>query len=220
MIKLSSYQACVDERVILEGVSVDFTPRQLVLLRGDNGAGKSTFLKGLFGLGGVASTGVMELEGEDVTSLPTHQKVLRGMFLVSQHVPAVPGLTVIQLLRELIQTHGLEYTTSELLERVKEYQQVLHLPEDFYKREVHVDLSGGQQKRLEMLQVMILKPRYLFLDEIDSGLDQEGKEIFSQVLQGDLKNSFRLIVSHNQDFCDFFSFDKVYEIRDSYMVEV
>jgi Fe-S cluster assembly ATP-binding protein len=194
------------------------------LISAANGSGKSSFLKALAGFEGYSLSGSFGLKKDtqdiDLQTCTIDERARLGLWLVSQELPAVPGLTIIQFLRELVKLYKLNLNTKDLLLKVKECQNRLGLEPDFYTKEVHHGLSGGQQKRLEMLQLLLIKPQYILIDEIDSGLDQAGKEIFSRLLESEFGESLQIIVSHNQDFCDLFNFDKKLTIKNQQILEL
>lgn len=167
---ITDLHASVEGREILRGVSLTVRSGEVHVLMGPNGSGKSTLSHVLMGNSDyIASRGSVTLDGEELLGLPTHQRAARGLFLAMQYPIEVPGVSLEDLLRTGLIERGA--TTDGLRARIETEADRIHFDRAFLDRPVNVDLSGGEKKRNETVQLAILKPKIAVLDEIDSGLD-------------------------------------------------
>lgn len=167
---ITDLHASVEGREILRGVSLTVRSGEVHVLMGPNGSGKSTLSHVLMGNPDyVVSRGSATLDGEELLGLPTHQRAARGLFLAMQYPIEVPGVSLEDLLRNGLTERGA--TTDGLRVRIETEADRIHFDRAFLDRPVNVDLSGGEKKRNETVQLAILKPKIAVLDEIDSGLD-------------------------------------------------
>ena len=162
--------AAVDGFEILRGVDLEVTSGEVHVLMGPNGSGKSTLSHVLMGRGDYEVTsGSVTIDGDELLGLPTWQRAARGLFLAMQYPVAVPGVPVGELLGVAVRAGGGD--VGGLDERLRVEAARLEVPPDFLTRGVNDEFSGGEQKRMETLQLAVLAPRFAILDEIDSGLD-------------------------------------------------
>lgn len=172
-------------RTVVEDITFQVPTGAVCALLGMNGSGKSSLLNACMGHPWYTITqGALQWHKEDLTSLPVTERARLGMFLISQHPLEIPGLSVETLLAE---SYRAVYTT---LPAGEQWQELLRgackqvgLTEDALTRQVGVEFSGGQKKRLELLQLLVLRPKLVLLDELDSGLDYEGVALLGTALQ-------------------------------------
>jgi Fe-S cluster assembly ATP-binding protein len=163
-------RASVEGFEILRGVDLEVTSGEVHVLMGPNGSGKSTLSHVLMGRGDYEVTsGSVTIDGDELLGLPTWQRAARGLFLAMQYPVAVPGVPVGELLGVAVRAGGGD--VGGLDERLRVEAARLEVPPDFLTRGVNDEFSGGEQKRMETLQLAVLAPRFAILDEIDSGLD-------------------------------------------------
>lgn len=170
---------------ILEGVSLDLEPSKVVAVMGPNGSGKSTLVNAILGSEKYeVESGKILLDGEEITSLPTHERAKRGLFASFQNPPEVEGVRFVTLLPMALQKIHPEDKSSivALRKRMVESFKRVGLSEDFVSRHVNVGFSGGERKRAEVAQMLFLRPRYALLDEVDSGLDVDALRAISSVI--------------------------------------
>lgn len=165
-LELRGLRAAVGDREILEGVDLAVAPGEVHAIMGPNGSGKSTLAHVLAGRPGPTVTGgAAWLDGVDLLALPPHERARAGLFLGLQHPIEVPGVTA-----EAALSHA-GVAVTDLPARVKTIAAAVGLRTDLLERPLNVDLSGGERKRSEIVQLCVLRPKVAILDEIDSGLD-------------------------------------------------
>lgn len=174
-LKIEGLRAGVPGREILQGVSLTVRSGEVHAVMGPNGSGKSTLAHVLMGRPGYeVLDGSATLDGVDLLALPTWQRARAGLFVAMQHPIEVPGVSLTTSLtaarppapRDEVRANG-----GGVAERMREEARRIGFDERFLQRPLNVDLSGGERKRNETLQLGVLRPRFAVLDEIDSGLD-------------------------------------------------
>ena len=160
----------VGEAEILHGITLRIAPGEVHAIMGPNGAGKSTLSAVLMGRPGYrATSGSVTLGGDDMLALDTWERAAHGLHLVMQYPSEVPGVSIQALMTEALERRGRDATDIDAL-LAAEAQRIGFAPE-FLTRSLNVDMSGGEKKRNETLQLAVLAPRIAILDELDSGLD-------------------------------------------------
>jgi Fe-S cluster assembly ATP-binding protein len=170
VLRISGLRVAVDRQEILRGVDLEVASGEVHALMGPNGSGKSTLAHALMGRPEYeVLDGSVTLGGEELLRLPTWERAAKGLFLAMQYPVEVPGVRMVDFLAAAIRGRGGE--PNGLAERLASEAQRLAVGEQFLRRGVNVEFSGGEQKRAETLQLAVLAPRFAVLDEIDSGLD-------------------------------------------------
>lgn len=183
------------------------------LLLGKNGSGKTSLLHGLFlhpSVGCVARN--ISLDKQDISDTSLIEMYHRGMHYIPQNLLPLPGVSFLSLLHIAFEN---KFTEKMFLivfaEKVKKICNMYGLPDYLLEKNVHENLSGGERKMQELIQVLVLKPKYLFLDEIDAGLDRDAKNIVVAIINGLKKDGVGIIlVSHSFEFTEHISVDQVY----------
>ena len=167
---ISGLCAEVAGKQILNGIDLVINSGEVHAIMGPNGAGKSTLSAVIMGKPGYTVTaGSVTLDGVDVLALPTWKRALAGVHLVMQYPTEVPGVHVDEMLTEALVARGRD--TKDLTARIAAEARTINFDEDLVSRALNVDLSGGEKKRNETLQLGVLEPKIAILDELDSGLD-------------------------------------------------
>ena len=167
---ISGLRASVDGFEILRGVDLRVGSGEVHVVMGPNGSGKSTLSHVIMGRGDYTVTGgSVMLDDEELLDLPTWQRANRGLFLAMQYPVSVPGVPVGELVASAARARGDD--VGAVTERIAVEAARLEVRDEFFTRGVNDDFSGGEQKRMETLQLAVLRPRIAVLDEIDSGLD-------------------------------------------------
>ncbi len=169
-LEIKGLTANVGDKEILKGVDLVVSSGEVHAVMGPNGAGKSTLSAVIMGKPGYTVTGgSVTLDGRDVLAMPTWQRATAGLHLVMQYPTEVPGVHVDDVLEEALRARG--RATDDLTKRIADEAGRINFDADIVSRALNVDLSGGEKKRNETLQLGVLEPKIAVLDELDSGLD-------------------------------------------------
>jgi Fe-S cluster assembly ATP-binding protein len=217
MLKIQDLHATVGETEILKGLSLEVPTGEVHAIMGPNGAGKSTLSYVLTGRDGYEVTkGSASLDGEDLLALEPNERAARGVFLSFQYpleIPGVPALTFIRTaLNAQRKARGeAEIPAPQFLKLARQKAAALKIDFEMLKRALNVGFSGGEKKRMEILQMAMLEPRLLILDETDSGLDIDALRIVSEGVN-ELRSPERsmLVITHYQRLLDYIKPDRVH----------
>jgi len=206
-----------EEKRILTGVNLAVPKGEVHAIMGPNGSGKSTLAYVLAGREGYEVTrGAVLWEGEDVLAMAPEERAARGVFLAFQYPMEIPGVATLTFLRTalnaLLRKRGAkELTTPEFMTRVKKEAAKLGIAEDILKRPLNVGFSGGEKKRMEILQMAVLAPTLCVMDETDSGLDIDAVRIVSEGVNR-LRSPARamLVITHYQRLLNYVVPDRVH----------
>ena len=221
MLKIENLHAAVEDNEILKGLSLEVPAGEVHAIMGPNGAGKSTLSYVLTGRQGYEVTaGTATLNGEDLLSLAPDERAARGVFLSFQYpleIPGVPALTFIRTaLNAQRKARGeAEISAPEFLKLARTTAASLKIDFDMLKRALNVGFSGGEKKRMEIFQMAMLSPKFLILDETDSGLDIDALRIVSDGVNA-LRAPDRgmLVITHYQRLLDYIKPDRVHVLAD------
>ena len=217
MLSISNLHVSVGEKPILKGLTLDVPAGEVHAIMGPNGAGKSTLGYALSGRPGYEATeGSVEWAGEDLLALDPAERAAKGVFLSFQYpieIPGVPALTFVRTaLNAQSRARGEEVVAAPgFLKLVREASKSLKMDFDMLKRPLNVGFSGGEKKRMEILQMALLEPSLLILDETDSGLDIDALRIVSEGVNA-LRRPDRamLVITHYQRLLDYIKPDRVH----------
>ncbi len=226
MLKISNLHASVEEKTIIKGLDLEINPGEVHAIMGPNGAGKSTLGYVLSGRDGYeVSDGAVELNGKDLLELDVEERAREGLFLAFQYPVEIPGVSNMEFMKESVnamrEQRGEEpLTAAEFLKKAKEACKQVQLPLDFLKRGVNEGFSGGEKKRNEIMQMILLEPSLCILDESDSGLDVDALQVVADGVnsQRDDKRSF-IVVTHYQRLLDYIKPDFVHILADGKIVK-
>ena len=217
MLKVTDLHAAVDGKEILKGLSLDVPAGEVHAIMGPNGAGKSTLSYVLTGREGYEVTaGSASLDGEDLLALAPDERAARGVFLSFQYPLEIPGVPALTFIRTALNAQRRargedEIAAPAFLKLAREKAAALRIDFDMLKRSLNVGFSGGEKKRMEILQMAMLSPRFLILDETDSGLDIDALRIVSDGVNA-LRAPERgmLVITHYQRLLDYIKPDRVH----------
>ncbi len=215
LLEIRDLHVSVEGTEILRGVDLTVPPGQLHALMGPNGGGKSTLAKALLGSPGYDVTrGQVLYKGEDITAWPTETRGKAGMFLAFQYPEEIPGVPLVQFLRQALSARrGMGLSVLELRVAVMEWMRKLGMDDSFGDRYLNEGFSGGEKKRNEILQMAVLEPDLAVLDETDSGLDIDALKIVasgvSQVRSARPELGV-LLITHYQRILDHLAPDVVH----------
>jgi len=217
MLRITDLHARVEEKEILKGLSLTINPGEVHAIMGPNGSGKSTLGNVLTGREGFEVTGgSVEFLGQDLFDLATEERARGGLFLAFQYPVEIPGVSNMEFLKAAVDARrkhlGLpDLAAVEFMKLARETSKRVSLDQGFLKRGVNEGFSGGEKKRNEILQMMLLEPRLCILDETDSGLDIDALQVVANGVNA-MRNEERsfLVVTHYQRLLDYIVPDYVH----------
>ncbi len=221
-LEIENLHVNVEGEEILKGVNLKIELGKVHALMGPNGSGKSTMANVLMGNPKYKITeGKIILDGEDITELSADERAKRGLFLSFQYPSEITGVTMSNFLRTAYNsTKGESVNVLDFHRKLKDKMKELSIDPRFSKRYVNEGFSGGEKKRNEILQMAILEPRYMILDETDSGLDVEAIRIVGNAVTK-MRNSENciLIITHYYRILNYITPDKVHVMIDGRIVD-
>lgn len=217
MLEIRKLHAAVNGIEILKGLSLEVPAGEVHALMGPNGAGKSTLSYVLTGRDGYEVTGgSATLDGADLLSMSPEARAVEGVFLSFQYPLEIPGVPTMTFLKAALNAQAkargaAELPATEILKRVRARADELRINPDMLKRPLNVGFSGGEKKRMEILQMAVLEPRLAILDETDSGLDIDALRVVADGVNA-LRAPDRamLVITHYQRLLDYIRPDKVH----------
>ncbi|WP_289117179.1 Fe-S cluster assembly ATPase SufC [Idiomarina sp.] len=226
MLSIKDLHARVEDTTILKGLDLDIKPGEVHAIMGPNGAGKSTLGYVLSGREGYeVESGSVSLEGKDLLDMEVEERAQAGLFLAFQYPVEIPGVSNMEFMKESVnamrEARGEDALSSaEFLKKAKEACKQVELPLDFLKRGVNEGFSGGEKKRNEIMQMIMLEPKLAILDESDSGLDVDALQVVAKGVnsQRDGKRSF-IVVTHYQRLLDYIEPDYVHILSNGKIVK-
>lgn len=207
---------------IVKGVSLTLAPGELVVVQGRNGSGKSTLLNAVMGHPKyVVTEGEILIDGEAATSLPTHERAQKGLFLALQQPPEIVGVALKDFVRtSLAAQRGERPRDAELEKTMTTALGAMRLDGRFANRSVNEGFSGGEKKRSEIVQMLALQPKYALLDEPDSGLDVAARQyVADAIAEMRKKGTGFVVVSHAQEFIDLLRASRVLVMQDGVLAK-
>ena len=222
LLQINQIHADIEEKEILHGVSLNINPGETHVLMGPNGAGKSTLGHVLMGNPKYhISSGNIIFKGNDITGESTDKRARDGIFLSFQEPLEVPGLSLESFIRSAIrQKTGRPIRVWEFHKELKKAMDILQMDESYADRDLNVGFSGGEKKKAEILQLLMLKPSLAILDETDSGLDVDAVRTVSRGVeeyQKD-KNGALLIITHSTRILEALHVDTTHILVDGKIV--
>ena len=220
MLDINNLIASVNGKKILAGFNLKIKPGEVHAIMGPNASGKSTLANVLAGKSGYKIEGTVIYDGKNLLDLPVEERAQKGIFLSFQYPLEIPGVNTNNFLKISLNTirkvKGLKKLDSiDFLKLVKEKAKKLKIDENILSRELNVGFSGGEKKKNEILQMIILEPKLAILDETDSGLDIDAIKIVSDGVNS-LRSKERsfLIITHYQRLLDYIKPDFVHVLVD------
>ena len=219
MLKINNLSAAVDDgqKQILHGLSLDVPSGEVHAIMGPNGAGKSTLSYVLTGRDGYdVTSGDVTLDGENLLDMDPEERAAKGMFLSFQYPLEIPGVPTMTFLKTALNAQRRargeeEMGAPEFLKKAHALASELKMKPEMLKRPLNVGFSGGEKKRMEIFQMMMLEPRFIVMDETDSGLDVDALRIVADgVNKLRSKDRGMLIITHYQRLLDYIVPDKVH----------
>jgi Fe-S cluster assembly ATP-binding protein len=217
MLSITNLHATVGEKQILNGLTLKVPAGEVHAIMGPNGAGKSTLSYVLTGRPGYTVTeGSATLNGEDLLAQEPNERAAKGVFLSFQYPLEIPGVPALTFIRTALNAQRKargedEIAAPAFLKKARETATELKIDFEMLKRALNVGFSGGEKKRMEIFQMAMLEPRFLILDETDSGLDIDALRIVSEGVNA-MRSPDRgmLVITHYQRLLDYIKPDRVH----------
>lgn len=210
MLEIKNLTVTLSDRELLKNISLKIDSGSRVLLSGHNGSGKSTLANTIAGNPSYTiKSGNIIFDNKDITNENTTTRALMGIFLGSQHVPEIPGLTILSFLKHSCVAHthfksGHDLSMGEFLKKIESARTQLNIPQQWLNRSVNVGFSGGERKKIMLLQLIMTQPKLAILDEPDSGADSQTQQLIADTIKS-MPNTTFLFISHQQSFTDMIS---------------
>jgi Fe-S cluster assembly ATP-binding protein len=224
-LRIRNLRSTIDGKEILKGIDLLVEPGKVAALMGPNGSGKSTLAFSLTGHPQYQVSGSVELDGEDILALPPDKRARAGLFLSFQYPAAIPGVKVANFLHAARQAERPgDLPPAKFRALLLEKMEQLGIDPSFMGRYLNDGFSGGEKKRLEMLQLAVLAPKYAVLDETDSGLDIDalkdvGTSIAALRASDEGRNTGFLIITHYPRILQYVIADVVHVMIDGRIVK-
>ena len=226
LLEIEDLYAGIEGKEIIKGFNLTINPGEVHAIMGPNGAGKSTLSNVLCGKPGyVVNSGKVLFKGKDLFKLSPEERAREGLFLSMQYPVEIPGVPVTSFLKHAVNAirkhkDESELDTMEFIKMVREEGKKLGLDAEMIKRSVNVGFSGGEKKRLETLQMAVLKPELAILDEADSGLDIDALRVVAEgVNQLHNDSNGLLVITHYQRLLNYIVPDFVHVYADGKIVK-
>jgi Fe-S cluster assembly ATP-binding protein len=226
MIEIKNLHATVAGKKILNGINLTINSGEVHAIMGPNGAGKSTLGNVISGRDGyIVEKGEVTFKGINILNLAPHERAAMGVFLGFQYPVEIPGVSNVQFIKtavnSILKAQGkTELDAMSFMKKVRSNMQLLEMDQKFMKRGVNEGFSGGEKKRNEMLQMMMIEPQFCMLDETDSGLDIDALRVVARTA-----NSMRsvdrafVLITHYQRLLDYIEPDFVHVLANGKIIK-
>lgn len=223
---IKNLKLSVEKKKIVKGISLEIPKGEIHALMGPNGSGKSTLAQAAMGHPRYnIDSGSIKINGREISDLSPDKRAHLGLFLSFQYPSEIPGVSLLNFLRtaynQTKRSAKNPISVSEFKKLAREKLELLQMDPDFLKRSINDGFSGGEKKRAEILQLLILEPEYAILDETDSGLDVDALRIVAEGINTIHQNSKTgvLLITHYQRILEYITPDIVYVMVDGKIVK-
>ena len=224
VLEIKNLHVSIEEREILKGVNLTMKTGEIHAIMGPNGTGKSTLSAAIMGNPNYEVTeGEILLDGENILELEVDERARLGIFLAMQYPSEIPGITNAEFMRAAMNATRAEddkISVRDFITKLDEKMDLLDMEEEMAERYLNEGFSGGEKKRNEILQLLMMEPTFAILDEIDSGLDIDALQVVSKgvnQMRGD--NFGSLIITHYQRLLNYITPDIVHIMMDGRVVK-
>lgn len=220
---ITDIEVKIKNKEIIKKLSLEINAGEVHAIMGPNGAGKSTLCSAIMGHPSYkVSKGKITLDGEDLLSLPVNERNKKGLFLIMQHPVEIPGVKNSEFLRIALGEHSGKNV--DLFQFIKDYEaaaEKVKISENLANRYLNVGFSGGEKKRNEVLQMLMLKPKIALVDEVDSGVDVDGVKIIGETIQElvSQKEMGVLVITHYDRILHYLKPTHVHILKDGKIVK-
>ena len=223
VLEIKDLHVSIEDKEILKGVNLTLKTGEIAAIMGPNGTGKSTLSAAIMGNPNYEVTqGEILLDGENILELEVDERARLGLFLAMQYPSEIPGITNAEFIRAAMNA-GKEdddkISVMDFITKLDEKMEFLGMKEEMAERYLNEGFSGGEKKRNEILQLLMLEPKFALLDEIDSGLDIDALKVVSKGVNAMRGNDFgAMIITHYQRLLNYITPDVVHIMMDGRVV--
>ncbi|WP_313629505.1 Fe-S cluster assembly ATPase SufC [Enterococcus italicus] len=223
VLEIKNLHVSIEEKEILKGVNLTLKTGEIHAIMGPNGTGKSTLSAAIMGNPNYEVTeGEILLDGQNILELEVDERARLGLFLAMQYPSEIPGITNAEFMRAAINAKrdgDDKISVMDFLKKLDEKMELLNMPEEMAERYLNEGFSGGEKKRNEILQLLMLEPTFAILDEIDSGLDIDALKVVARGVNEMRGENFgSLIITHYQRLLNYITPDVVHIMMDGRVV--
>ena len=223
-LKIENLTVSVDNKIILKDFNLEIKAGEIHAIMGPNGTGKSTLSAAIMGNPNYSVTqGEVLFDGQNVLEMSVDERARLGLFLAMQYPSEIPGITNAEFLRAAMNAKRAEddkVSVMEFIKKLDKNMEVLSMKEEMAERYLNEGFSGGEKKRNEILQLLMLEPTFAILDEIDSGLDIDALKVVAKGVNSMRGEKFgALIITHYQRLLDYITPDVVHIMMDGRVVK-
>ncbi|WP_321383249.1 Fe-S cluster assembly ATPase SufC [uncultured Enterococcus sp.] len=224
VLEIKNLHVSIDDKEILKGVDLTMKTGEIHAIMGPNGTGKSTLSAAIMGNPNYEVTeGEILLDGENILELEVDERARLGLFLAMQYPSEIPGITNAEFMRAAINATREEddkISVMDFLKKLDSKMDLLNMPEEMAERYLNEGFSGGEKKRNEILQLLMLEPTFAILDEIDSGLDIDALKVVAKGVNEMRGENFgSLIITHYQRLLNYITPDVVHIMMNGKVVK-
>ncbi|MCQ9300498.1 Fe-S cluster assembly ATPase SufC [Staphylococcus hyicus] len=223
-LEIKDLHVSIDDKEILKGVNLTINTGEIHAIMGPNGTGKSTLSSAIMGHPSYEVTqGEVLLDGENILEMEVDERAKAGLFLAMQYPSEITGVTNADFMRSAINSQreeGQEINLMQFIKKLDKHMDFLDMDKDMAQRYLNEGFSGGEKKRNEILQLMMLQPKFAILDEIDSGLDIDALKVVSKGINEMRGDDFgSLIITHYQRLLNYITPDHVHVMYNGIVVK-
>jgi len=220
MLAVQNLSVQIEDKQILDSVSMEFTPGENFCILGKNWSGKSSLALTIMGHPKYeVKWGDIVLDGESLKELDAHERAQKGIFLAFQTIPEIKWVKLFEFLRTIYSEKVWENMSFVKFKKIiLVHMEELHIDKEFLWRDLNVGFSWGERRKIEILQLKLLEPKYIFLDEVDSGLDVDAfRQVAALIQELNTKDNCFIIITHYFNILDYIPVDHVYVLKQGKM---
>ena len=219
ILEIDKLTTAVDNKIIIKNISLRIPKKSFSVLMGPNASGKTTLIMSIIGNPRYKIlSGRIIFDGENITNIPTYERVKKGIFVSYQAPPTIRGVKLGFFLKLLLKRRGLSEAEAE--RELKNIISFLNIPESFLKRDLNLGFSGGERKRVEIAQLMAMKPKLALLDEIDTGIDIDSMKIIAGAINRILNEGTTVfLITHYKNILSYVIPDRVFVMGNNLIKE-
>jgi Fe-S cluster assembly ATP-binding protein len=223
MLEIKNLKVNIGDKEILKGLNLEIGQNQIHAIMGPNGSGKSTLAQTLMGHPSYQVTeGEVTFLNENILEMEPNERASKGLFLSFQYPSEVEGVNIISYLRMIYNhSHNEKLSPIKFKELLKEKMAILDIKEEFLNRYLNDGFSGGEKKRMEMLQMLVLEPKLAILDETDSGLDVDALKVVSQAVNylAEKNKMSAIVITHYTRILNYIKPEFVHILKDGRIIK-